>query len=72
MKHEQAHMTESGGMNPCRFSVENPHITWVLLIGTLLWGIYGFLHMPQRKDPDIPIKAALVVTNWRGTQSAVM
>ncbi len=32
---------EGAGLNPARFSVENPHITWVLLIGTLAWGILG-------------------------------
>src|SRR5262245_2655538 len=69
MKHEQVNGTESLGHNPCRFSVENPHITWVLLIGTLIWGIYGFLHMPQRKDPDIPVKVALVQTQWPGASA---
>jgi multidrug efflux pump subunit AcrB len=55
--------------NPSRFSVENKHITWVLLLGTLLWGIYGYRHMPQRKDPDIPVKAALVETHWPGASA---
>src|SRR6185503_1434274 len=55
--------------NFARFCVEHPHVTWVLLIGTVLWGIYGYTHMPQRKDPDIPVKAALVVTPWTGASS---
>ena len=55
--------------NTARFCVENPHISWVLLIGTILWGIYGYTHMPQRKDPDIPIKAALVETPWPGASA---
>ena len=55
--------------NTARFCVENPHITWVLLIGTILWGIYGYTHMPQRKDPDIPLKAAMVVTPWPGASA---
>lgn len=66
MTKETFHATESGGLNPSRFSVENPHITWVLLVGTVLWGIFGYLHMPQRKDPDIPVKVALVETHWPG------
>jgi multidrug efflux pump subunit AcrB len=55
--------------NFARLCVEHPHVTWVLLIGTVLWGLYGYTHMPQRKDPDIPIKAAMVVTPWPGASS---
>src|SRR5689334_15145446 len=55
--------------NTARMSVEHPHLTWVLLIGTVIWGVYGYTHMPQRKDPDIPIKAAMVVTPWPGASS---
>ena len=40
--------------NTSRFFVENRQIAWVLLVGTIGWGIYGYLKMPQRKDPDIP------------------
>ncbi|PWU06028.1 MAG: AcrB/AcrD/AcrF family protein, partial [Terriglobia bacterium] len=56
----------AGKRNFARLCVEHPHVTWVLLIGTVIWGLYGYSHMPQRKDPDIPIKAALVVTPWAG------
>src|SRR5690242_345252 len=55
--------------NFARLCVEHPHVTWVLLIGVVIWGFYGYTHMPQRKDPDIPIKAALVVTPWPGASS---
>jgi multidrug efflux pump subunit AcrB len=55
MTHEKKHIDESNSKNPSRFSIENPHITWVLLIGTVIWGVYGYLNMPQRKDPDIPL-----------------
>jgi multidrug efflux pump subunit AcrB len=55
--------------NFARLCIENPHLTWVLLIGTVIWGIYGYTHMPQRKDPDIPVKAALVVTPWPGASA---
>src|SRR5262249_40647 len=66
---EQAHDEEIRSKNPSRFSVENPHITWVLLIGTVIWGVYGYTKMPQRKDPDIPVKVALVETHWPGASA---
>ena len=28
--------------NTERFFVEHPHISWVLLIATLIWGVYGY------------------------------
>ena len=43
--------------NTARFFTETRHVAWVLLVGTVLWGVYGYLTMPQRKDPDIPIRA---------------
>ena len=35
--------------NTARYSVETRHVTWVLLIATCVWGIFGYLKMPQRK-----------------------
>ena len=55
--------------NTARFFVQNPQIAWVLLIGTVAWGLYGYLHMPQRKDPDIPARQAMVITNWPGASA---
>lgn len=58
-----------GRHNTSRFCVEHPHVSWVLLIGTVLWGIYGYWRMPQRKDPDIPIKQAMVIVPWPGASA---
>ncbi len=52
--------------NLSRYFTENRHIAWVLLIATILWGVYGYHKMPQRKDPDIPIRQALAIVPWPG------
>src|SRR5215813_1922745 len=52
--------------NTSRFFVEHRQIAWVLLIGTVLWGWYGYHSMPQRKDPDIPVRVAVALTPWPG------
>jgi multidrug efflux pump subunit AcrB len=52
--------------NTVRFFVENRQLAWVLLIATLLWGVFGYFSMPKRKDPDIPVRVAAVVTPWPG------
>src|SRR4030095_2332766 len=52
--------------NTARFFTETRHVSWVLLLATILWGVYGYFNMPQRKDPDIPIRQALVLCPWPG------
>lgn len=52
--------------NLARFFVENPQISWVLMIGLMIWGATSFRSMPQRKDPVIPVRRAVVVTPWPG------
>src|SRR5215467_10235711 len=63
-----AEMIEKG-RNTARFFVEHRQIAWMLLLGTLLWGWYGYKSMPQRKDPDIPLRLAVAVTPWPGVQA---
>ena len=52
--------------NSGRFFTEHRHVAWVLLLGTVLWGVYGYRSMPQRKDPDIPVRVAVAVCSWPG------
>jgi multidrug efflux pump len=49
-----------------RFFVEHPQVSWVLLVGVLVWGWFGYHSMPQRKDPDIPVRVALAACSWPG------
>src|SRR5712672_2642065 len=52
--------------NLARFFVENPQVSWVLLVGVLFWGWFGYHSMPQRKDPDIPVRVAVASCSWPG------
>src|SRR6185295_6634047 len=52
--------------NTARFFTENRHISWVLLLGTVAWGVLGYLNMPQRKDPDVPSREAVAICPWPG------
>jgi multidrug efflux pump subunit AcrB len=49
-----------------RFFVEHPQVSWVLLVGVLVWGWFGYRSMPQRKDPDIPVRVAVATSSWPG------
>jgi multidrug efflux pump subunit AcrB len=55
--------------NTARYFTQTRHVAWVLLVATCLWGVYGFLTMPQRKDPDVPVRVALTLTHWPGASS---
>ncbi len=55
--------------NTGRFFVETRQLAWVLLIGTALWGAYSYFSMPQRKDPDIPIREAAAICPWPGADA---
>src|SRR5262249_6960590 len=57
------------GPSVARFFVENRHVSWVLLVGVVAWGLWAYAAMPKRKDPDIPVRQVAVVTPWPG-QSA--
>jgi multidrug efflux pump subunit AcrB len=59
---EKKHNTE-------RFFTKNKHVAWVLLALTIVWGIYGFLSMPKRKDPDIPVRVAAALVYWPGASA---
>src|SRR5262245_49297525 len=52
--------------NTSRFFVETRHISWVLLIATAAWGLYAYFSMPQRKDPEVPVRVAVAITPWPG------
>src|SRR6201984_305510 len=52
--------------NITRFFVEHPHISWMMLAGVLVWGWFGYTSLPQRKDPEIPVRVAVAACPWPG------
>jgi multidrug efflux pump len=52
--------------NVPRFFVEHPHISWMFLAGVLMWGWFGYKSMPQRKDPEIPVRVGVAACPWPG------
>src|ERR1700726_433347 len=69
MTHAQNEQSTEKKQNLARFFLEQRHIAWVSLAVALLWGTYGLLKMPQRKDPDIPVRQAMIIVPWQGTSS---
>ncbi len=65
-----AHKSDSEIMqhthNTARFFVEHRQVALVLLLGTFLWGWFGYSKMPKRKDPVIPVRVAVASCKWPG------
>src|SRR6202050_112607 len=52
--------------NTSRFFVEHGQIAWAALIAVVIWGVYSYFAMPQRKDPEIPVRVAVAACQWPG------
>ncbi len=59
----------NGKHNTARFFVETRQVAWVLLILTCLWGVYGYISMPQRKDPEVQVRTAVALVPWPGASA---
>src|ERR1700687_4222992 len=57
---------DNNSRNLARFFTHNRQIAWVALVATLAWGVFGYMNMPKRKDPDIPVRIALAICPWPG------
>jgi hypothetical protein len=55
--------------NTARFFVEHRQVALVLLLGTFLWGWFGYSKMPKRKDPVIPVRVAVASCKWPGASA---
>lgn len=68
-----AHITDEDRIrtihNTSRYFVEHRQIAWASLIGVVIWGVYGYFSMPQRKDPEIPVRVAVAVCQWAGASA---
>ncbi len=56
-------------MSTARFFAEKRPIAWVALVATLGWGVYAYRQMPQRQDPVVPVRQAVVVTYYPGASA---
>ncbi|MBX7187755.1 MAG: efflux RND transporter permease subunit [Vicinamibacteria bacterium] len=55
--------------NTSRYFVEHRQVAWAALIGVFVWGVFGYRAMPQRKDPEIPVRVAVASCLWPGASA---
>ena len=58
--------------NTSRYFVEKRQVAWAVLFGVLAWGVFGYFSMPQRKDPEIPVRETVAIARWPGIPAARM
>lgn len=59
---------KSGGL--AQFFVEHREVSWLLLIGVLVWGALVYGKLPQQEDPTIPQRTAMLVTAFPGATAS--
>ncbi|HVJ93770.1 MAG TPA: efflux RND transporter permease subunit, partial [Labilithrix sp.] len=52
--------------NTARYFTETRHVSWIVLLATVAWGLFSYVAMPKRKDPDIPVRFAAALVAWPG------
>jgi len=53
-------------MNIARASIDRPIQTWLIILVTLLGGIWGFSALGRLEDPAFTIKNAVIITSYPG------
>ena len=56
-------------MEIARTSINRPLLTWLLILGCLLGGIWGFFSLGRLEDPAFTIKTAVVITQYTGASA---
>ncbi|WP_324753287.1 efflux RND transporter permease subunit [Roseovarius sp. Pro17] len=56
-------------MNIARASIEKPILTWILILGCLFGGLWGFSSLGRLEDPAFTIKQAVIVTAYPGASA---
>lgn len=68
-----AHITDqeliARSRSSARYVINHPHVAFVGLAAVVAWGIFGYLKMPQRKDPDIQVRQCMIVVPWPGIEA---
>ncbi|MFZ5963707.1 efflux RND transporter permease subunit [Thalassococcus sp. BH17M4-6] len=57
-------------MGIARAAIDKALLTWILMIGCLLSGIWGFFDVGRLEDPAFTIKEAVVITRYPGASAA--
>jgi multidrug efflux pump len=58
----------SGGL--AQFFVEHREVSWLALVGVMVWGVLVYGRLGQQEDPTIPHRTAMLVTTFPGATAS--
>jgi multidrug efflux pump subunit AcrB len=61
--------TSSARGNLARLSIEKPVLTWLIVLGCLFGGLWGFDTVGRLEDPEFTIKESIVFTPYTGASA---
>jgi len=56
-------------MTIARASIDKPILTWLLILGCFLGGLWGFASLGRLEDPAFTIKQAVISTSYPGASA---
>ena len=56
-------------MNLARKAIDAPLLTWLLILGCLLGGLWGYATVGRLEDTSFTIKQAVVITSYPGASA---
>jgi len=68
MSHSNHNEKKSGGL--AQYCVEHREVSWLALIGVLVWGGIAYTRLGQQEDPTIPQRTAMLVTQFPGATAS--
>ena len=68
MAHPSSSEIKSGGL--AQFFVQHREVSWMLLIGVLVWGAAAYFRLGQQEDPTIPHRTAMLVAAFPGATAS--
>lgn len=53
-------------------SIKNPVFAWMIMIGSILFGVIGFTQIGKSQLPDVDFPVLTISTKWEGASPEVM
>ena len=56
-------------MSIARAAIDRSLFTWLIILGCIFGGLWGFFSLGRLEDPAFTIKQAVVITNYPGASA---
>src|SRR5688500_18497373 len=53
-------------------SIKNPVFAWMIMIGSIVFGVIGFMQIGKSQLPDVDFPVLMITTKWEGASPEVL